>query len=241
MSKIESLKVLIIEDDALITEDIKMMISKIGHVVIGNAFSSNQAINLLRDLNPDIVLLDINLGGKIDGIDIAEIINMKYSIPFVFITSYSDDHTVNRAGESRPSGYIVKPFDQNDLKVAIQFAMFRFLNQRNPKTVYDEQSVYFFKDRDVLTPVKAQDIMYIKADDNYCIIVTNDSKHIVHSTLKSINEKLACNALIQCHRSYVVNYSFIEQISEGYAKIGSTEIPIGRKFKKSFFDSLEII
>jgi AmiR/NasT family two-component response regulator len=90
------------------------------------------ALHELSSNTPDIVLLDINLGSNIDGIDIAEIINKRYQIPFIYLTSYADRSTVDRAKHTRPMGYIVKPFDERDLFTTLEIALFNF-SQAQPK------------------------------------------------------------------------------------------------------------
>ena len=120
-----NIKVLIVEDDALIAEDIRMFLGNIDFSVAGVAYDSTTALDYLANRGPDAVLLDITIGGDKDGIEIAEIINEKYKIPFVFLTSHSDRQTINRAKHTLPYGYIVKPFDERDLLAALEMAVYR--------------------------------------------------------------------------------------------------------------------
>jgi DNA-binding NarL/FixJ family response regulator len=121
-----NIRVLVVEDEPLIAEDIRETLDNIDFEVSGVAYDSDSALDELASNTPDIVLLDVNLGSEIDGIDIAEIINKKYQIPFIYLTSYADRGTVDRAKHTRPMGYIVKPFDERDLFTTLEIALFNF-------------------------------------------------------------------------------------------------------------------
>ena len=130
-----NIKVLIVEDEPLIAEDIRMFLGNIDFSVAGVAYNSTKALDFLATRNPDAVLLDISIKGDKDGIDIAEIINKKYKIPFVYLTSHSDVHTVERAKHTLPYGYIVKPFDERDLLTSLEMAVYRHAQQHKPGVV----------------------------------------------------------------------------------------------------------
>jgi len=100
--------ILIVEDEPIIAKDIQSYIVNLNYNVIGK-----MALDILHARQVDLVLLDIHIGGSRDGIDIAEIINEKYDIPFIYLTSFSDETTLDRAKTTKPYGYIVKPFDDN--------------------------------------------------------------------------------------------------------------------------------
>ncbi len=121
-----NIRVLVVEDEPLIAEDIRETLDNIDFEVSGVSYDSDSALDELASNTPDIVLLDVNLGSELDGIDIAEIINKKYQIPFIYLTSYADRGTVDRAKHTRPMGYIVKPFDERDLFTTLEIALFNF-------------------------------------------------------------------------------------------------------------------
>ncbi|NND34928.1 MAG: response regulator transcription factor [Saprospiraceae bacterium] len=120
------IRVLVVEDEPLIAEDIRETLDNIDFEVSGVAYDSDTALQELSGNTPDIALLDVNLGSEMDGIDIAEIINKEYRIPFIFLTSYADRDTVDRAKLTRPMGYIVKPFDERDLFTTLEIALHNF-------------------------------------------------------------------------------------------------------------------
>ncbi len=123
MSKV---KILIVEDEVIIAKDIAAYLEIAGYMVIGIAHDSEKALDYIHSLAPDFILLDINIEGTKDGIEVAEVIKKKYDIPFIFLTSYSDKETLSRAKEVNPSGYIVKPFDEHDLMSSITIALHNY-------------------------------------------------------------------------------------------------------------------
>ncbi len=126
-----SICVLIVEDEPVIATDIELTLTGDDYRVVGTAYTSTKAIDMLHRLKPDIVLLDIGIRGDKDGIDIACIINERYKIPFIYITSYADKGTLERARETLPYGYIVKPFKDRDIVSAIEMAVYRHAATNN--------------------------------------------------------------------------------------------------------------
>lgn len=125
------IRILIVEDDPFISLDIEHCLSNIDYKVSGVAYNIEEALNQLENNTPDAVLLDISLGKeKIDGIDIANTINEKYQIPFIYLTSHADRSTLERAKKTYPSGYIVKPFNESALLAALEIAIYNHAKQQ---------------------------------------------------------------------------------------------------------------
>src|SRR5437764_652072 len=116
----EHLKIGIVEDDFIIAESIIVALEKIGYNHTNPANTYESALEMLRAESPDLVLLDITLKGKKDGVEVARVINEDYDLPFIFLTSHSDNRTVERAKEVHPSAYLVKPFTEPDLFSSIE-------------------------------------------------------------------------------------------------------------------------
>lgn len=126
-----SVRVLIVEDEVIISEDIESTLLAHDYDIAGKAYNSIQALDMLINRSPDLVLLDIAIKGDKDGIDIASIIRGKYHLPFIYLTSFSDKITLERAKLTMPYGYIVKPFKDRDIITSIELAMFRFAMENN--------------------------------------------------------------------------------------------------------------
>lgn len=127
------IRVLIVEDNPLIAEDIAGYLDDIDYDVLGIAYDYEMAIQALEHQLPDAAILDINLEGKPDGIGIGKAIREKYHIPFIYLTSYADRDTLEQIKPTRPYGYIVKPFDEKDLLSALEIALYNHAQQNIPR------------------------------------------------------------------------------------------------------------
>ncbi len=116
-------RVLIVEDEPLIAKNISKYLNNNDYEVSGIAYDAEEALFQLRRQPPDFAILDINLESGKDGIDLAEHINSHYYIPFIYLTSYSDKETLERAKKTNPSGYLVKPFNEKTLYATIEIAL----------------------------------------------------------------------------------------------------------------------
>jgi len=117
--------ILLVEDDRITSKLIQKFILDIGYYIAGAVSSGEEALEIIQNKEPDLVLMDINLQGKLDGIESAKKISSTVSIPFVYITSSSDYSTIERAKESNAYGYIIKPFSKRDLRASIEMALLR--------------------------------------------------------------------------------------------------------------------
>lgn len=116
-------QILIVEDERLEAEDIKTSAQKLGYAVSGITFSGKAAVKKAEEMRPDLVLMDIVLRGEMDGIEAASIINSRLDIPVVYLTAYSDKKMLERAKATEPFGYILKPFEDKELKTTIEMAL----------------------------------------------------------------------------------------------------------------------
>jgi CheY-like chemotaxis protein len=117
--------ILIVEDEALIALDLRRRLEDSGYDVIGTAASAAEALEALERESPDVVLMDIHLQGKVDGIEAARALKSKWDIPVVFLTAHSDEPTLQRAKVAEPHGYLLKPFKDRELKIAIDIALYK--------------------------------------------------------------------------------------------------------------------
>jgi DNA-binding NarL/FixJ family response regulator len=125
------IKVLIVEDEPVIAKNISMYLNNNDFSVSGIAYDYEEAISQLQHNTPDAVILDISLDDNSDGVDIAESINANYKIPFIFLTSYADRGTLEKAKRVEPGGYIVKPFNEKTLLATLEIAISNYANKSN--------------------------------------------------------------------------------------------------------------
>ncbi|MEG4202010.1 ATP-binding protein [Microcoleus sp. Pol12A5] len=119
------IQILVVEDEVIVAQDIAGRLKKLGYAVTATVSSGEEAIQKAIENPPDLVLMDIVLKGDMDGVTAAEKIRINRNVPTVFLTAYADDKTLERAKLTDPFGYIIKPFQQNDLRVAIEIALHR--------------------------------------------------------------------------------------------------------------------
>jgi len=118
-------KILVVEDEALVAEDIKKTLQDLGYAVLSTASSGEEAIKKVNEYRPDLVLMDIVLQGGMDGVETAKQISSHFNTPIIYLTAYSDKTTLERARITEPFGYIIKPFKEKELKMAIDLAIFK--------------------------------------------------------------------------------------------------------------------
>lgn len=245
----EKIRILIIEDESIIAEDLREILESLKYQVVGVAFSAKRAIEMLEKEKPDLVLIDIILNGLEGGIYIANLINEKYGIPFIFVTSHADHATLEKARATRPAGYVVKPFGEKDIFAAIEIALFNYANlhnkaedaispESNEEFVINES--FFIKDAGRYTKVGFSDIKWLKADGNYVEVQTINKKFVLRTPLKNILMQLPENTFVRVHKSYVVFKKYISKIEQNSLYIDDISIPIGRKYKEELFKELGI-
>ena len=125
-----SARILVVEDDRVVARDIQQQLARIGHVVVGATTRGEDSLELALNTHPEIVLMDIRLEGPIDGIEAAQQIRERCHIPVVFLTAYADDETVRRASITEPFGYILKPFEDLQLRTVIEMALYKHAAER---------------------------------------------------------------------------------------------------------------
>ena len=131
-------RILIVEDQPINALGLKRELVTLGHEVVGIAASASEAIRGASELKPELILMDIGLAGDIDGIAAATVIRGQENIPVVFLTSYSDDATLDRAMKASPFGYILKPFETREVEAAIRVALYRHSKEMESRTLVRE-------------------------------------------------------------------------------------------------------
>ncbi len=115
-------RILVVEDEAIVARDIRLQLAELGYEAVGHAARGEQAIALAGELHPDLVLMDVQLAGAMDGIAAAQAIRTQFSLPVVFLTAFAEDETLARAKVTEPFGYILKPFSERELHTVVEMA-----------------------------------------------------------------------------------------------------------------------
>ena len=219
----QDIKVVIVEDEPIIAADLASQLRKQGLNVMETFEDGEGVLEFLKNEEPDLILMDIQLYGDLDGIDVANQINVKYHIPIIFLTSNTDEGTFKRAKLTYPHAFLSKPFRIKDIMHAITLALESNEEENDLEFLTDR---IFIRHKDSLEKVLFSNIFFIKADGAYTKIATAEKEYIVSQTLKRIEEKIATPNLLRVHRSYIVNIHNIDRISEGYVHIGNEKIPV---------------
>jgi DNA-binding LytR/AlgR family response regulator len=207
--------ILIVEDEAIVASDIQYSLQKLGFFVTGVAASGELALTMIKKNQPDLILMDIMLQGKLSGLDTAELIMKTYSIPIIFLTAYVDEVTLSRAKKCQPFGYIIKPFKEIQLQTAIEMALYKFkkeddlIKERNLLySIMDNSKIMndmlFIKSENKIVKIKLADIYFIHADQSEVVIYTNNSEFKLHSSINELKEKTG-ELFIQLSDQYLIN------------------------------------
>ncbi len=232
---------IIVEDEPLIAEDLRAHVEELGYAVRATCDNALDAMAAIAAAPPDLLLIDIHLGGGADGVQLAEKVNSAFKVPFIFVTSHSDKATLERVKAVRPAGFIIKPFDENDLRAQIEIALARHAAQVGVTQQPDEEQrngfviadSIFIRDKGRLVKVPMEDIHYAQADDNYVTLFTPGKKFVITSTLAAVEEKLNSPHHLRIHRSYLVDTRRIAAVEEASVRIGQENIPVGRTYKEA--------
>ena len=245
------IKILIVEDNVIIADDMQSMLEEIGYEIVDNVIVYEQAVDVLKNNHVDLVLIDIILASDKTGIDLGKHIRETYNIPFIFVTSNSDRATVENAKTVKPDGYLVKPFEQQDLYTSIEIALSNFnyakkgVGKMEDQEAADEitsnsvlKDSIFVKKQHLYYRIQFTDIQFIKADNVYLEVNTVDKKFLVRSPLKDYLEKLPKNKIYRAHKSYIVNVDHIDAINSKDIMINNNLIPISKDFKEFILSSM---
>jgi len=248
MTKHKKHKILIVEDEMIIAADISMHLSQLGYEVIGIQTRGEDAINTLEVNRPDLILMDIILAGKMNGIETAIHIKNTSKVPVIFLTSNSDDATFQKAIEAQPFAFIAKPFQAAELTRGLEIAFRHIANEQQEETKDEDQITslndrLFIRQKNQMVKVFIKDIVYLEADRNYCNIHTVDKQYLASVPMKNIEEELPAKKFIRTHRSYVVNIDKIEAIGENkeYLVLKDKPIPISRRNRDEVLKYLKLI
>lgn len=216
----DSINVLIIDDDPSDSDLLGRVLRESGYVLTGVAKTFIEALALFYENPPDIVVIDIFLGGKPDGIAFAETINIvpNASRPFVFLTFSQDRQIFERAKLTHPFSYLMKPFNPLEILYAIEMAVEKFYNESNALSAGNQNAVMskdylFIKKKNSLKKIAVTDIVYIEVEERYCNIITQNERFVIQISLTKILELLQETRFTRTHRNYIVNTEKITEIS----------------------------
>ncbi|RYG45396.1 MAG: response regulator, partial [Chitinophagaceae bacterium] len=200
---------------------------------------------------PDMVIMDICLKGKIDGIETAIRMQKNAAMPVIFLTANADEGTFNKAKAAKPYAFISKPYKQVDLQRAIELTISHLAGEHNNSAPVDHigdndhpfilSDRIFVRQRENMIKIIIADILYIEADRNYCRIFTKTKEYVLSITLKTIEERLNNQLFLRVHRSYIINLSQIDAVADDHVIINQKAMPVSEGLKEKLLQRIHTL
>lgn len=247
----DQLSILIVEDQALIAEDMRICLEEFGYAVAAVCHSGEEALMFCKKEQPDLILMDIELAGMLDGIETVSTLKKFYQIPVIYLTNFDDKATLERAKETHPANYLLKPFQPLSLRVSIEMAIHHIANNIKPEPIENQKGVdedgYILKDAVFIKTDKRfhkillNNILRIKADRAYSHIITANKKYTIAKNLSTICKQIEDPRFYRISRSDLINLEAIEQFEGNMIYIKGEMIRINKDKKDEIFQQLNII
>ena len=239
-------RILIVEDDMIIAANLSLQLSQLSYEITGIESRGEEAILHAQVNPPDIILMDINLRGALDGIETARKIRDYQDIPIIYLTANNDEATFNRAKDTCPRAFISKPFNRLDLQRTIALVAEQIRSdsdgekQDNGEVAVLDDRV-FIRHNGRMIKLLLEQILYIEADRNYCKLVTTSGEYLVVCTLKTIEGELDTSRFVRVHRSFMVNLAKLDVVAESHLEIARKTIPISKSYKEQLMARLHTL
>lgn len=251
----ENIRVLIVEDEAIVAMDLAAGLESEGYEVAGIADNAEDALQLFREEEVDILLMDISIIGERDGISVAGEMMEQRAIPLIYLTALTDAETISRAKHTRPSAFLTKPYTLTNVRIAMEMAMHNFAASQEPggkviplqpekketesvdtgkETILQLKDYIFVKHNYAFVKVRLSDIRYIEADNNYIHLVIPGNRMLLRLSMNQLLEKINYPRLVRIHRSFAVNMEHITAFTDYEVRLDQQELPIGRSYKEDF-------
>ncbi len=240
-------KILIVEDEMIIGANISLQLSKLGYEVTGLVSRGEEAISHVKHSRPDIVLMDIQLKGELDGIDTVNQMHREINIPIIYLTANADEENFERAKSTNPYAFISKPFKKLDLQHAIDLTMDKLNRSSSEKEEEEEKCIspfiqsdsIYVRRNEKMIKILINDIYYFEADRNYCKIYSKKKECLLVMTLKEINDRLPREHFLRIHRSFIINLSHVDEVAGTHVVIGKKAIPLSKTLRRELMDRLQ--
>jgi DNA-binding LytR/AlgR family response regulator len=232
-----TMKSVIVDDNKMARMALKQLVTQVpGMDLVAECNDAAEALDILSSNQVDLLLLDIEMPGM-TGLDLIK--KLGNNKPLIVFTTAKKEYAVE-AFELNVVDYLVKPIALPRLKQAVDKAQ-ETLDSNKQELKVEEQGFVFVKDNGVLKRIAIDDILFLEAMGDYVKVHTPQKFHVVHATLKSIEEKLPSSKFIRVHRSYIVAINKIDYIQEGTISIGKTSIPVADTHKSNLNKRLNLL
>jgi DNA-binding LytR/AlgR family response regulator len=244
-----NLYVLAVEDDPIHAETLQFLLPEMGYNHFSLVDNAIDALKLFKQQPPDLLLMDIGIAGPLNGIEFVEIALAIRKTPVIYVTAFSDTETFNKAKLTLPSAYLLKPYNEKNLQLAMELALFEKQSKSNAMEdaathkVDTSCNAFFVKYNNRLLKVPISDLLFIEVEEKYCYVHTKERRYTANIRLKNLLDQLPPNTFLQTHRSFAVRLDAVEEINldDCVLKINGKEIPIGKTYKDILFAKLKML
>jgi len=241
--------ILIIEDDYVVATNVSSTLKENNYEILGICDTGEEALKILENRLADLVIIDINLAGALDGIETANYISDRYGIPFIFLTANESVEALEKAVITKPVAYMAKPFDPITLRSTIKIAIYNVENleenEKDQSKIASELNIdkgfFFIKTSKQIKKIRFEDILWIEAFDIYSKIKLDETSQLLGHSLKYVEQSFPSEEFIRVHRSYIANVRKIDAIEGSNLIIGKFQIPIGKTFRDDLMVKLSIL
>jgi DNA-binding LytR/AlgR family response regulator len=231
------MKCIIVDDNKMARMALRQLVSQVqGLELVAECNDASEALDSLNTTQVDLLLLDIEMP-NMTGLDLIR--KLGNNKPLIIFTTAKTDYAVE-AFELNVVDYLVKPIALPRFRQAVEKAQ-ETIDSNKQEVKVEEQGFVFVKDNGVLKRIAIDDILFLEAMGDYVKVHTPQKFHVVHATLKSIEEKLPSSKFIRVHRSYIVAINKIDYIQEGTISIGKTTIPVADTHKSNLNKRLNLL
>ncbi|MDR7132629.1 DNA-binding LytR/AlgR family response regulator [Algoriphagus sp. 4150] len=239
-------KILLIEDNHNLSENVEEVLAIHGYELIAILTEAESAIQVIKEKEPDLILLDIKLKGDKDGIELSGEIRKFTSIPIVFLTSSAGKDIIIKVEHIKPDGFITKPFTMEGLITSIELALSNSKIATNQEVMKSDQSVIvkpelYIRENGWLRKIVVDEIEWIKAEGTYTQIHVNNKQYTLRNTVKELIKKLPEGQFARIHKSYIVNLKNVDAVNATTIKINDKEIPVGKQYYQDFLKNINKI
>ncbi len=245
----QTIKVLIVEDEIIVARDVAGHLEEMGCDVCGILMEGEEVLPFLEQETPDLILMDISLAGKWDGITTVQQLKARHDIPVIYMTANTDEGSFARAKATQPFAFIEKPFRKRHLRRTVELLIEQILaTTASNRPEEDEgldsfvlQDRIFVRDRKKMVCVLCKDLLFIEANRAYSTVHTAEQAYVLSVPLNTLEQKIPAPYLMRVHRSFVVNLTQVQEVEDNLISVGGNHIPVSRSYWEEFRRRLNIL
>jgi DNA-binding LytR/AlgR family response regulator len=237
-------QILIVEDDLIIAAHISTVIKTHGYNVVESLTKGESVLDFIKHNSVDVLLMDIQLGGDLDGIETAELVQETHRTPIIFLTANGDQPTFDRAKKTFPYAFMSKPFKEEELLRTLELVINQKATSTRPGEYTNNKSLsdrIFVRDKKKMVKLKIEDILYVEAERNYCKITTRSKPYTLSVPLMKFEKKVSSDIFMRIHRSHLVNISAIDELDDHYVYINGKALSISKSYKHDLNKRLTMV